>query len=96
MKRAVVVASVVAGIALACGERASVPKPCTDAWFRAVEAKVGTGDGAGHGPDLGSDEWKSTVEFRLGIRGNTNVPPRDDPAWCTHVDRLVVEHAPSP
>lgn len=62
---------------------------CSDAWYRAVEAKVGTGDGQGHGPDLGSDEWKSTVEFRLGVRGRPDVPPRDGDAWCRYVEGLL-------
>ena len=41
---------------------------CTAAWYQSIEEKVPTGDGRGHGPDVGSDEWKSVVEFKLGIR----------------------------
>jgi uncharacterized protein len=64
--------------------------PCTDAWYRAIEAKVPTGDGQGHGPDWGSDEWKSVVEFKLGIRGKPGVPARDSVAWCTYIDQIVI------
>jgi hypothetical protein len=62
---------------------------CSDAWYRTVEARVGTGDGQGHGPDPGSDEWKSVVEFRLGVRGRPDVPPRDGDAWCRYVEGLL-------
>ncbi len=63
--------------------------PCSDAWNRSLESLVETGDRSGHGPDLGSDEWKSVVEFRLGVRGKPGVPARDSTAWCTYIDRLV-------
>ena len=43
---------------------------CSDGWFSLVETKVMTGDGQGHGPDLGSLEWRSVIEFRLGILGH--------------------------
>ena len=48
-----------------------------------------TGDGRGHGPDVGSDEWKSVVEFKLGIRGKSDLPGRDSEAWCRLIDQLV-------
>jgi len=54
-----------------------------------IEEKVSTGDGQGHGPDLGSDEWKSVVEFKLGIRGEPDVPSREGAAWCRHIDEIV-------
>lgn len=66
---------------------------CTDAQYRAIEAKVATGDGKGHGPDVGSDEWKSTVEFRLGVRGKPGVPARDSGAWCSYIERLASARA---
>jgi len=68
---------------------ADAPPLCSDAWSRAIEAKLPTGDGQGHGPDPGSDEWKSVVEFELGVRGKPGVPPRDGEAWCAYVDRAV-------
>lgn len=82
-----------AGTALsASNDGKSSPQPealCSDAWFRSIEEKVPTGDGQGHGPDLGSDEWKSVVEFKLGIRDKPNVPGRDSQVWCRHIDQIV-------
>lgn len=79
---------------LACTARAeslvAPPEaPCSPAWNRAVDARVVSGDGRGHGPDLGSDEWKSVVEFKLGVRGKAGVPSRDSAAWCGYIDRLA-------
>jgi hypothetical protein len=62
---------------------------CSDAWYRSIEAKVPTGDGQGHGPDVGSDEWKSVVEFKLGIRNKSDVPRRDSEAWCRYINQIV-------
>jgi len=63
--------------------------PCSGSWYRSIEEKVTTGDGQGHGPDIGSGEWKSVVEFNLGIRGATGLPKRDTEAWCAYIDRIV-------
>lgn len=63
--------------------------PCSDAWNHAIEKAVATGDGRGHGPDMGSDEWKSVIEFKLGIRGQPQVPHRDTLAWCQYIDQRV-------
>ena len=65
------------------------PAPCTPAWYRTVETALGTGDAAGHGPDVGSDEWQSTVEFRLGLRGRPDLPARDTTAWCERVEATL-------
>jgi uncharacterized protein len=65
--------------------------PCSGAWYRFVAQNVATGDGRGHGPDIGSDEWKSVVEFRLGIRDQPDRPHRDSEAWCHYIDRLIRE-----
>ena len=73
------------------GGAAETPQPCSEAWNRYVEQKLVSGDGQGHGPDLGSDEWKGVVEFKLGVRGQANVPPRDTGDWCRFIDRLVRE-----
>ncbi|MDI1246002.1 MAG: MliC family protein [Rhodoferax sp.] len=62
---------------------------CSDAWYRFTEQKVPTADGQGHGPDIGSDEWKSVVEFKLGIRYKPDVPLRDSEAWCRYIDPIV-------
>lgn len=67
------------------------PSPCSDPWFRLVEERVGTGDGRGHGPDLGTEEWRGTVEFRLGIRGDPGIPAPMTPEWCRYIDALLGE-----
>ena len=65
--------------------------PCSDEWNRHVDQKIISGDGQGHGPDLGSDEWKGVVEFKLGIRGQADLPARDSGDWCILIDQLVRE-----
>ena len=68
---------------------ASRATPCTEAWYAYIESRMPTGDGMGHGPDIGSPEWKSVVEFRLGIRGAEGVPDRSSPAWCAYIDQRI-------
>ncbi len=63
--------------------------PCSESWFQYVEEKLVTQDAHGHGPDVGSSEWRSVVEFKLGIRGNPDVPPRDTARWCTYIDEKL-------
>ena len=64
---------------------------CSDSWYRFIEEAVPTGDSQGHGPDVGSDEWKSVIEFKLGIRDQPNLPDRGGKAWCRHIDQIVRE-----
>jgi len=76
----------------ACPGRGPVteaPLPCTEPWYQTVEKTVSSGDGMGHGPDIGSEEWKSVIEFKLGVRGNPNVPDRNSRAWCRFIDDLL-------
>ena len=65
-------------------------RPCTVEWFRLVEETVPTGDGQGHGPDPGSLEWMSVVEFKLGIRDDPGVPPVGDESWCRFIDERFI------
>ncbi len=62
------------------------PEPCSDEWNHMVESRFHTGDSMGHGPDVGSQEWQSVVEFKLGIRGNPDVPNLGSPQWCSYID----------
>lgn len=62
---------------------------CTDSWYQSVELAFPTGDGMGHGPDIGSAEWRSVIEFRIGIRGNAEVPDRNSDEWCRYIDGLI-------
>ena len=87
-----VVGSILMGSGAGCGGQDAAlegPAPCTPAWYRSVEERVGAGDGQGHGPDVGSEEWRSVIEFRLGVRGSSEVPDRDGEAWCGYIDGLV-------
>jgi len=77
----------------ACSRGALLPETsagCSEPVYRRIEAQVPTGDGRGHGPDVGSEEWKSVVEFKLGIRDQGEAPSRDSDAWCRYIDRIVL------
>jgi hypothetical protein len=63
--------------------------PCSEAWYQYVETELVSGDGQGHGPDLGSDEWKGVIEFKLGIRGQAGLPARASDDWCQYIDGLL-------
>jgi hypothetical protein len=76
--------------------RAKTGVLCTAAWYPSIEERVPTGDGRGHGYDVGSDEWKSVVAFKLGIRGKSDLPRRDSEAWCRLIDQPVsINHSSS-
>ena len=70
-------------------KRPDVPASCSNQLYASFESRLSTGDGMGHGPDVGSDEWKSVVEFRLGVRDDPEVPERDTNAWCGFVDKRI-------
>lgn len=71
------------------------PVACDEGWFRSVERRLGTGDGQGHGPDLGSAEWKSVVEFKLGLRGQAGLPVADSAAWCSYIEQQLGQQGSS-
>ena len=62
---------------------------CTQSWYQSVESVISSGDGMGHGPDPGSDEWRSVIEFKLGVRGKPEVPDRSSQEWCSYIDGLI-------
>ena len=66
-----------------------LPELCSTQWYEYVESVLPTGDGRGHGPDIGFKEWKSVVEFRLGIRDEPGVPDPASPEWCKFIDQQV-------
>ena len=69
----------------------SSPEHCSERWVEFVESRVATGDGQGHGPDPGSVEWQSGVEFKLGVRDDPGVPDRTSDEWCDYIDELVFQ-----
>jgi hypothetical protein len=89
MKLEIAIFVVLAAINLRVAAGAELAVPCSEEWNRVVDLKLVSGDGQGHGPDLGSDEWKGVVEFKLGIRGQADLPARDSDDWCQLVDQLV-------
>ena len=78
----------------------STPPPpddiCTMDWVERVEALVPTDDGQGHGPDPGSSEWKYVLEFRLGIRDNTDIPDHATREWCEYIHKHISKTEPQP
>lgn len=68
---------------------------CGADWNRRIEGLVHTGDGAAHGPDWGSEEWQSVVEFRLGLRDKPGIPAHDSPAWCRYIEQHLGKHQPA-
>jgi hypothetical protein len=48
---------------------------------------VGVSDEYGHGPDVGSGEWYSSVEFLTGLSKETSLPEAGTDAWCEVVER---------
>ncbi|MCL2457915.1 MAG: MliC family protein [Desulfobulbus sp.] len=77
--------------ALAEAEPAGQGGCCTPAWYRSIENRAPTGDGQGHGPDLGSAEWRSVVAHRIGLRDQADGPRQDSEDWCRRVDQIVRE-----
>jgi len=67
----------------------SGPQPCSEQWQQHVETQLQTGDAEGHGPDIGSLEWRSVVEFKLGIRGDPAIPSRESAEWCEFIDKKI-------
>jgi len=78
----------------ACSQKTNAPLNniliCDMDSFETIEQKLKTSDSYGHGPDIGSNEWKSVVEFKLGVRGETFVPPRSLSDWCKFIDSTLV------
>jgi len=64
---------------------------CTSDWYRSVDKLIPSTDGRGHGPDLGSTEWRSVIEFRLGVRGNSSIPVLESDEWCDYVNSYFIE-----
>lgn len=63
-------------------------KPCSDDWNQWIEEKVGTQDKDGHGPDIGSQEWQQTIQFRLKLNAK-QVSRLGSEKWCNEIDAMV-------
>ena len=91
MKNQLIILAALVAITLPAAAGSEALVPCTEEWYQFVEHKLVSGDGQGHGPDIGSDEWKSVIEFKLGIRGQSGLPDRDSEDWCRLIDAMVHE-----
>jgi hypothetical protein len=89
MKNWIAIIVVVAAVNFRASAGMEPASPCSQEWYQFVEQNLISGDGQGHGPDLGSDEWKGVVEFKLGIRDQADLPRRDSDDWCQLIDQLV-------
>ena len=72
----------------------AIQQPCHAEWFQLVEQRYQSGDGQGHGPDLGSLEWRSTIEFKIGIRDDPSVPSLESEQWCAYINEHYIQRAP--
>lgn len=61
---------------------------CTETEFAAIEARLDTSDGHGHGPDVGSQEWQHAVVYRLGLK-TEQLPEAGSAAWCAAIQRAL-------
>jgi hypothetical protein len=91
MKSRLIILVILVAVNLPAGAGAQAPIPCTAQWYQFVEHKLVSGDGQGHGPDIASDEWKSVIEFKLGIRGQSELPDRASQDWCRLIDAMVLD-----
>ena len=60
--------------------------PCSADWYSHVDSLLKVSDSQGHGPDLGSNEWRSAAEFKLKLRSVQNKPDIMSEAWCEYID----------
>jgi hypothetical protein len=65
--------------------------PCNEDWLLLIEQQINTGDKQGHGPDVGSLEWRHTVERRLSLRDETDIQATNSTAWCEYIDKHIIQ-----
>ena len=58
-------------------------------WQNWVDKKVTSGDGQGHGPDIGSQEWYSVIDAKLFNRLSTE--PLGSPQWNKKVKDTLIQ-----
>lgn len=75
----------------ACGQSPTVKgaTPCSAERYASIDSAIQSADGMGHGPDIGSGEWKSVVVFKLGLQDNKAVPSPDAAEWCDFIDQHI-------
>lgn len=68
---------------------AEADPPCPADRLAAIDRHGTPHDSRGHGPDPGSEEWASTVEWQLGLRGQADLPARGSLAWCGRIEAAL-------
>ena len=63
----------------------ATPVACSLPWYAKVDSILNIGDAQGHGPDPGSAEWRSAVEFKLGIKNEKGKPDIMSADWCDYI-----------
>lgn len=58
---------------------------CTTDDYQRIDHFIHSSDSQGHGPDIGSNEWKQVVEFKLDLRKRKSAPNIQSPSWCSFV-----------
>ena len=68
-----------------------MPVPPQDwaAWAQWVDRQHPVGDEAGHGPDVGSDEWAGALDRQLGISSGGEGPDLKSPEWRAAVEQKL-------
>ena len=69
-------------------QAANTSPPCSPEWNRMVEQQISTGDGHGHGPDIGSSEWYYVIHRKLRWPEPANPQP-GSPDWCQRADQAI-------
>lgn len=69
---------------------------CSAEWFHYVEGQLHSLDQEGHGPDLGSTEWQSVVEFKLDLVKQSDIPKKSTPQWCEYIQIQLNERRKLP
>lgn len=75
--------------AKALSEEKTKTSSCSMEWFKYVESQVLSQDQQGHGPDIGSEEWQSVIEFKLGLDKVANKPDKLSPEWCKFIQQAL-------
>lgn len=63
--------------------------PCSPQWYQLADKKLSISDEDGHGPDLGSLEWRSAVEFKLDLKNVSDKPEKSSMQWCEYIDKSM-------
>lgn len=91
--RSVLLLNLIATFLIGCNapqsEANAEPMICSTTQFLAIDKHVQSGDGMGHGPDIGSGEWKSAIEHKLGLAGHANLPEQDAKQWCRFIQQTL-------